>query len=857
MSATLTGPPAAPGSDAPATLADAIRGMAPETVLVEIDASGRRRTGIHAELLERSLTLEPALRAISPDRQSQVVVCADSLLDYLVAAGAAVFAGVDILPWQMSRTGEANTAIAVRLALVRRLSRPALVTTSRIAAILGDRLDAFPGGVVLLDRPGSAPAPAGPDAGAAPRDGSFLVATSGTTGDPKLAVIRHRTVLDRSRLQNERLAGRVGFNLAPLDTAGGTLFLYRTAPTTIWMHPERFAARPLEALAAIADLGADAIGLSSSLAAIMLDALDRTTERFDLRSLTIVAFGAEMIVPDIVRRLTARLREMGAAGVKVAFNYGSTEVGGMTRTADLDPFDMAVVAPGGAPPPPVGSAQPGVSIRVVGDHGETLSAGMVGAIEVSSPIRMFDGYLGEPEATAASFTADGWLKTGDRGVVRDGALTIVGRGKATIIVNGRNIALEAIEGPLRMLAGIDRAMVAAVPVRGPSSHTDELAVFFVPVAAADDAVAALARTISGEAARASGVAPRHLVPVPAAEFPLTATGKVRRDALLDAYLAGRWTPVGRQPQAAAASAGLAEVEARLAAIWRAVLNLTALPGPRDDFFELGGDSLASSELVLAIEEAFGRDVAPPALFAVPTLAAMAAVVAGDGAAATDAETAPEEAPVLPRLTALLASWRGARAFPEALLVGSNLHGTRKPVFWVFQTQAEFEALGEAVGPDQPLYGMRSLASVGRYSAGNLDALTDRYMWELLVLAPRGDIIVGGNCQGGVVALELARKLMRVHRAPSPLILMEWEFERGFYDQPVHFLYGRESHTAAVFGEPQTAGPDWRTAFPNHAVGAIAGGHGEYFTAANVPVLAAAIAAITRGESSAAVEALQS
>lgn len=844
--AILSGPPLAFGPDAPATLAEAIRSSArdrPDDAILEIGAGGQRRSASNAQLLERAVALEPALRAMREDGASHVVVCVDSIIDFVVAASAAVFAGCDIFPWHMGRTGEAEAAFAARIALIRRrLSRPALVTTRRIAALFDGWRDAFPAGLVVIDDVVAPGVHREVGVDRPPRDVAFLTTTSGTTADPKIVVISGQATLYGALRQSQRLRGRIGLSVAPLDTSNGPIFLCRAAPLALWIHPDRFVVRPLEVLAAIAETGAQTVGLTSSFAAMILDALDAGAERFDLRSLRVVTFGAEMVVPDIVRRLADRLSGMGATDLRVTFAYGSTEAGLMTRTDELDPSDPAALPRTEAMPPRVGPPQPGVAVRIVGDRGEVVADGAIGEIEVLSPARMFDAYLGEPAATEASFTADGWFRTGDRGAIVDGEITIVGRQKAIIIVNGRNVALDAIETPLRTLPGIERAKVAAVPVRRPAARTDELAVFFVPAADDPEALRVLAGAILQATARATGVGVRHLVPLAAADFPLTATGKVRRDALAQGYLAGRWDRYVVPPTASATSAADG-VETRLAAIWQAALGLGGLPGPQDDFFALGGDSLASSDIVFAVEESFGCVLPLTEFFATPTLAAMARIVDGLTGRKRPATDPPAAGALLHRIQAFTASWRGARRFPDALVIGANTTGSAPPLFWVFQNRSEFEELALCLGPDRPLYGMRSLAGVARmgdHAEEMLDTLANRYLWEILAIAPSGPIVLAGNCAGALLALHLARRLEQVGRAPALLVLLEWSFDRGRYDAPTLLLYGSDSVTAAIFAEPQTRGPDWRRDFPDRTVVAIPGTHGQFFTAANLPPLANAL-----------------
>ncbi|WP_036371889.1 AMP-binding protein, partial [Micromonospora sp. ATCC 39149] len=84
----------------------------------------------------------------------------------------------------------------------------------------------------------------------------------------------------------------------------------------------------------------------------------------------------------------------------------------------------------------VGRPAPGATLRIVDADGAVQPEGRVGRVQVHSA-RVTPGYLGDPEANRAAFRDGGWLETGDLGYLRDGALTITGRAKDLLILNGQ------------------------------------------------------------------------------------------------------------------------------------------------------------------------------------------------------------------------------------------------------------------------------------------------------------------------------------------------------------------------------------------------------------------------------------
>lgn len=174
-------------------------------------------------------------------------------------------------------------------------------------------------------------------------------------------------------------------------------------------------------------------------------------------------------------------------------------------------------------PGSVGPPLPGIEVRIVDRDDRVLAADDPGNVQVRGP-NLFLGYWNRPEATAESFTADGWFRTGDLGRLSDdGYLSIVGRSKDLIISGGLNVYPGEVEQVLDGLPGIAESAVIGVP------HPD-LGEAVVAVAVADEAMAgedALLAALRGELAGFKR--PKRVFFLP--ELPRNAMGKVRKDLL--------------------------------------------------------------------------------------------------------------------------------------------------------------------------------------------------------------------------------------------------------------------------------------------------------------------------------------
>lgn len=148
--------------------------------------------------------------------------------------------------------------------------------------------------------------------------------------------------------------------------------------------------------------------------------------------------------------------------------YGLTEATFSVTYTDFDASDEVLLNT-------VGKPDPDIQLRILGEDGEWLEAGEEGEVCIKHEATMM-GYLNRPEATAAAYTPDGWLRTGDIGQVReDGNLVLIGRVSEMYKSGGYNVYPREIEQLLEEHPNI--ALVAVVP--RPDPDFQEVGVAFV------------------------------------------------------------------------------------------------------------------------------------------------------------------------------------------------------------------------------------------------------------------------------------------------------------------------------------------------------------------------------------------
>ena len=351
-------------------------------------------------------------------------------------------------------------------------------------------------------------------------DAAQIQYTSGTTGFPKGAVLPHRALTNNARLFVDRCGltdASVLANFMPMFHTSGcgmaTLgSLQRAIPMVLFKVFD-----PIAVLKIIASERISAFVAVPTMLVAMLDVL--RVEEHDVSSLEVITSGGSMVPPELVRNVTDA---MGCAFQTV---YGQTETAPLITQHHLGEALYDICNTIGQPMP-----QTGVSIRSVDDN-SVVPLGVQGEICVSGYLLMLE-YNDNPEATAATIDADGWLHTGDLGTMdARGYLKITGRVKEMIIRGGENYFPAEIENAL-----LEHPVVSEVAVVGlPDEKWGEIIACFVKPEPGQQVVVSDLRSHC----RA------HLAPqktpavwVQVFEFPLTGSGKIQKFALREGFVAG-------------------------------------------------------------------------------------------------------------------------------------------------------------------------------------------------------------------------------------------------------------------------------------------------------------------------------
>ncbi len=540
-------------------------------------------------------------------------------------------------------------------------------------------------------------------------DLAYVIYTSGTTGTPKGVMVENRAVLNTLRVVCDLLAYGPSDRVYQLATwtfdpsilqifgtlgSGATLVLSTTDDGLDF--------------GALADEIVDQrVTIFDTVPALLGPLLDQP--RLLESSLRMVGCGGATLRGELRDRCFQRL------GLAVQNHYGPTETAILATTYGTKPTDRDERVP-------IGAAIDGVLAYVLDADLRPVARGTQGELYLGG-VCVARGYLNQPALTAARFIPDPFspvagarmYRTGD--LVReraDGAFEFDVRIDSQVKIRGVRVELEEVE---HALARHPRVSAAAAIVEGEDGN--ERLVAFV---ASSDPADALTHDLGRHAQEHLPPAARPSRIVVLDTFPTLTSGKVDLHALRK-----RLAPASL----AATSATGDTLNDALARIWRDVLGHGTF-GVDDDFFAIGGNSLAAARCAAAVAAQFGRQIPIAILFANPTILGLANVVRSN------------ERLGLAPIVKIASGEKTPFFFMHGDYTGVGLYVRR---------------FAGMLDPHRPIYALPPHGADGGAVPATLTAMAADHLREIRRVQPVGPYVIGGYCMGGIVAVEVARALV--------------------------------------------------------------------------------------------------
>lgn len=285
----------------------------------------------------------------------------------------------------------------------------------------------------------------------------MLVYTSGTTGVPKGVMLSHRSLFATSACRqiasvpwDDWSSSDVTLVPVPLAHIGGFGMLART----LFFGGEVVIQPTFEAGQVLGAIDQDRISKLGLVPTALKMVIDHPRSRqVDYSRIRTIVYGAAPISTDLLREA------IEVFGCEFAQSYGMTETSSTCVALPPEDHDVA----GNPRMRAAGKPLPGTQLRITGDEGVPVPAGVVGEIEILS-VAIMAGYWGKPDDTAAVLGADGWYRTGDAGYLdEDGYLYIMDRKKDMIITGAENVYPAEVENALASHTQVSECAVIGVP----------------------------------------------------------------------------------------------------------------------------------------------------------------------------------------------------------------------------------------------------------------------------------------------------------------------------------------------------------------------------------------------------------
>ncbi|GIJ78817.1 amino acid adenylation domain-containing protein [Micromonospora phaseoli] len=552
-------------------------------------------TKTYRELNERANQIARRLQDLGVGPGTLVGVSVDRTCDMPLGLLAVLKAGGAYVPLDVTWPADRLTM------MIEDTAAPVVVCGSRTAGML----PAHDGTVVLIDRPeefrgypiGDVDVPVTAD------DPAYVIYTSGSTGRPKGVLVTHDNVANLVSNQNyvSVIPGDRVAALATLAFDASTFELWSPLVNGATCVVYDFAGDELASL--IAKVRQDRVTILHLTSAVFRLLDGRHFAALD--NVHTLLFGGDSVRND----LGVRARE--SFGGRLIHLYGPTETTGFATFQDL------AVMTGSAPHIPIGSPLRNVEVLVTDTEGRPVADGEVGELVIGGR-GVARGYLNRPESTAERFVPDPQsgpdarrYRTGDLArIAPDGTIQFLGRKDRQIKVRGYRIEPGEIESALTGHPDVRDAVVVA---REDGTGDKRLDAYLVPVDLSD--LTERRRLVAAVREHVRATLPGHQHPVTltvVADIPLTGNLKLDQNRLPPP----EFERARQVPDTVDGPAG--QLEAMLAELWRDTFGLEDVH-PDDDFFELGGDSLAAVHVATAVEKATGRTVTVKDIFEHPTI----------------------------------------------------------------------------------------------------------------------------------------------------------------------------------------------------------------------------------------------
>ncbi|NEP11785.1 MAG: SDR family NAD(P)-dependent oxidoreductase [Symploca sp. SIO2C1] len=545
--------------DAPPTIVEALQRAAAqhsERGIIYINSDGTESLQSYGDLLQDAQRILAGLRKLGLKPQDKVIFQLQRNQDFISAFWGCVLGGFIPVPVSIARSyNQPNSTLSKLQNSWDMLGEPLVLTDSQLAPKLQNCFLGLNLEIETIERLQQCE----PDINwhnSKPEDLAILLLTSGSTGMPKAVRQSHQSLLNRSAAtaqMNNFSCEDISLNWFPLDHVGGIVMFHLRdvylGCQQIHAPTEMVLQAPTKWLDWISQYGVTITWAPNFAYGLVIEQIEQlskqgksTESKWNLSSLKFILNAGEAIVAKTTRRFLELLIPSQLPAQAMHPAWGMSETSSAVTFADKFLWELTTNEQKFVE---VGAPTPGTKIRIVDHQNHIVEEGKIGNVQIQG-VSVTSGYQQNPAATQESFTEDGWFNTGDLGFLKEGSLSITGRQKDVIIVNGLNYYSHEIEAILEELEGIEVSYTAACAIRDYQADTDKLAIFFSTQIIDEQELIELLKEIRSVVVKSIGINPDYLIPVDPEIIPKTAIGKIQRTQLKQRFEASEFTAIQKQ-----------------------------------------------------------------------------------------------------------------------------------------------------------------------------------------------------------------------------------------------------------------------------------------------------------------------
>jgi acyl transferase domain-containing protein/acyl-CoA synthetase (AMP-forming)/AMP-acid ligase II/acyl carrier protein len=616
--------------------------------IIFVHSDGTENTVFYRDLFLVAKTRLGGLRKKNIPINQPVILVFNESLDFVVTFWACILGGYIPVPmaYPTSFTSD-NATLAKLIGTWNQLGRPAIVTDNTFCEKLQDLraltqeplLDAWLEKSLDIPQQNVQLSPTNCD------DIALIQYSSGSTGAPKGVALSHKnliTNIEAMMISCGWVSGEKFISWMPyshdMGLIGLHLFPMACVTTQINLTPQTFVRRPLLWLEKIAEHKAAHTGSPNFGYRLVLDRItSKHLEKLDLSCLRKLYNGAEPISVPLMREFIETLKPCGFKASTMYPVYGMAEASLAVSfpPSDSEPLvhsilrsriaaeshieDVNESVDGSMLVVDEGFPVNAIEIRVVDENGSLLPEGQVGHIQIAGD-NVTRGYFNNEAANQECFDGK-WLKTGDLGFIRNRRLSVTGRAKDIVIVNGQKYFAYDIEFCAGQHPGLTPTKIAVCGWHDPASKREKIVLFAITKGIAGDRKKL--RDLFAEVWKGINdvfsIALDCIVAVK--NIPRTTSGKLQRYQLREAFIAGEFSkehcffadeflavpaaPTAQLQDVVTSTKSLNEISELVHACWASVLGYPRTSFTQDDHFRsLGGTSIKAVQLLGLLEETF-------------------------------------------------------------------------------------------------------------------------------------------------------------------------------------------------------------------------------------------------------------